>query len=116
MSLTTQFIYHPENDAFIVEKLLAMSNFTQNFDIRGISIGKLNRPTEDYWNAMKSVDVIILLIGSTFHKIAPFIYRHENFLLLREDILGIDISSIPNEWGVIKKKGNIWLGDLIANT
>ncbi|MDR7308930.1 hypothetical protein [Rhodoferax saidenbachensis] len=109
MSIRTQFIYHPENDGFIAQQVLSSSKSNQQLNLSEFSIGQLNRPDAGYWNAMASVDVIVLLVSSTFNRIAPYIYAHDNFFRAQKGILGIDISSIPNEWGETRKKSNVWL-------
>lgn len=107
--ISVQYIYHPENDAFVAEKIINSSGLKQHLDISNFSINKLGTPDRGYWKEMESVDVFILLIGSTFDKIAPFIYAHDNFIIQRKGVFGIDISQIPNEWGERKKAGKIWL-------
>ena len=106
----TQFIYHPENDGFVAGRILEKSPFKQLIDISKKSIKQLNNPSESYWQLMEPVDVIVLLIGSTFDRVAPYIYNHDNFLAARKGIFGIDISSVPDQWGEVRTKANVWLG------
>ena len=97
-----QFIYHPENDAVIAEQIIESSGIAQNYSLKKLKISDINTPNDELLHATSNSDVIVLLIGSTFDRIAPYIWF--NALQNRKGILGVNIHTIPDEWGETRKK------------
>ena len=98
-----QFLYHPENDKHIADQIIDSADLQQSHSLQGMKIGEINALGEGVFEAIKNCDVLILLIGTTFSKITPIIWM--NALQHRNAIVGIDIHTIPDEWGETRKKG-----------
>ncbi len=107
--MKTQFLYHPENDAYIASEIIEAIKFHQSHSLQGMRIGDINALGDDLFEAIKNCDVLILLIGTTFEKIAPIVWM--NALQHQRPIVGIDIHTIPDEWGETRKKGGAFNTD-----
>ena len=75
--MKTQFLYHPENDAYIASEIIEAIKFHQSHSLQGMRIGDINALGDDLFEAIKNCDVLILLIGTTFEKIAPIVWMNE---------------------------------------
>jgi len=111
--MKVQFLYHPVNDAFIAEKIIDNSGVKQTYALSGLKISDINTPNEELIAAIEKSDVVVLLIGSTFDRVAPYVWM--NPLQHFRAMFGINIHRFPDEWGEARKSsGKIF--DRIVST
>lgn len=99
--MKTQFLYHPENDKHIASSIIKAIDLKQSYPLEGKRVSDVNTHEDELYNAIKESDVLILFIGTKFKKIAPFIWL--NAIEHKTAIVGIDIHTIPDEWGNIRR-------------
>ncbi len=104
--MRVQFLYHPENDAFVADKIIAGSGLDQCYSLHGLRISDINCFDDELLAAISKSDVVVLLIGSTFHRIAKGLWMHA--LQHHKGLLGINICSLPDRWGETRKKPGTW--------
>ncbi|MCP4271802.1 MAG: hypothetical protein GY781_07515 [Gammaproteobacteria bacterium] len=100
--MKAQFLYHPENDKYIAEQIISRSGLEQAYSLEGLKIADINSPNDQFQDGYKESGVLILFVGSTFHKIAPYVWM----LALQNQcgLFGVNIHTIPDEWGDVRKK------------
>ncbi len=104
--MNIQFLYHPENDSFVAEKIIEATGIKPLYSLAGLSIKEVGPENNGLYESIAKCDVLILLIGSTFNKIAPIIWM--NAIQNRKGIFGINIHTIPDDWGETTKKSSHW--------
>ena len=104
--MKVQFLYHPINDAHVAEKIIGGLSVKPLFSLEGKTLKDIDFYNDDYYKATMDCDVMVLLIGSTFHKIAPMYWFKA--LQERKGLFGIHIHTIPDEWDETRKKPAKW--------
>ncbi len=102
INMKAQFLYHPENDKYIADQIISKSELDQVYSLEDLKISDINTPNDSFQSGYKEARVLIMLIGSTFNRIAPYVWM----LALQNQcgLLGVNIHTIPDEWGKTRKK------------
>lgn len=72
--MKVQFLYHPENDSYIASEIIKAINMGPTYTLDGLKISDIDLYNEDLSNAILKSDIIVLLVNTTFKKIAPAIW------------------------------------------